>query len=257
MYRRPSLAAATSDDPLPMNGSSTRSPAKVYRRMSCSGSSTGNGAGWPTRLALSVGIDHTSSVRFMKSSVSTSLTWGRPSLARWATDRARSKRPLLATMTRSVMSRSTGLAALRNEPQAHDPLAPSAFCQISSPRSSRPRSCSRMRITSADRLRYGLRPRLATLTAMRPPGSRVRTHSAKTAVSMSRYSRYDDGTPSRSSSSSYCLPAKYGGEVTTRATEPSATASMCLASPWTNGWTTGAGGGTELSVDTVGGRKRS
>ena len=129
----------------------------------------------------------------MKSSVSTSLASGRPSLARWATDRARSKRPLLATMTRSVMSRSTGLAALRSEPQAHDPLAPSAFCQISSPRSSRPRSCSRMRITSADRLRYGLRPRLATLTAMRPPGSSVRTHSANTVVSMSRYSRSDDG----------------------------------------------------------------
>ena len=82
------------------------------------------------------------------------------------------------------MSRSTGLAALRNEPHAHEPLAPSAFCQISSPRSSRPRSCSRMRMTSADRLRYGLRPRLATLTAMRPPGSSLRTHSAKTSVSM-------------------------------------------------------------------------
>ena len=81
-----------------------------------------------------------------------------------------------------------------------------------------------MRITSADRLRYGLRPRLATLTAMRPPGSSLRTHSAKTSVSISRYSRYDDGTPSRSSSSSYCLPAKYGGDVTTSATDPSAIA---------------------------------
>ena len=49
-------------------------------------------------------------------------------------------RPLLATTTRSVTSRSTGLAALRNEPQAHDPLAPSAFCQTISPlgRSRRP-----------------------------------------------------------------------------------------------------------------------
>ena len=37
---------------------------------------------------------------------------------------------------------------------------------------------------------------------------RQAAHSAKTAVSSSRYSRYDDGTPSRSSSSSYCLPAK-------------------------------------------------
>ena len=37
-------------------------------------------------------------------------------------------------------------------------------------------------MTSADRLRYGLRPRLATLTAMRPPGSSLRTHSANTSV---------------------------------------------------------------------------
>ena len=36
-------------------------------------------------------------------------------------------------------------------------------------------------MTSADRLRYGLRPRLATLTAMRPPGSSLRTHSANTS----------------------------------------------------------------------------
>ena len=35
-------------------------------------------------------------------------------------------------------------------------------------------------MTSADSDRYGLRPRLATLTAMRPPGSSTRTHSAKT-----------------------------------------------------------------------------
>ncbi len=66
--------------------------------------------------------------------------------------RARLKRPLLATITRSVMSRSTGLAALRNDPQAHEPVAPSAFCQISSPRSSSP-SSERMPMTSADRLR--------------------------------------------------------------------------------------------------------
>lgn len=52
---------------------------------------------------------------------------------------------------------------------------------------------------------------------------------------MSRYSRYEAGTPSRSNSSSYCLPAKYGGEVTTRATEPSVTWAMLRASPQTKG----------------------
>ena len=71
---------------------------------------------------------------------------------------ARSKRPLLAITTRSVMSRSTGLAALRNEPHAQLPAAPSPLRQMTSPRSSRPRSSCRMRMTSAERLRYGLRP---------------------------------------------------------------------------------------------------
>ena len=37
---------------------------------------------------------------------------------------ARSKRPLLATTTRSVTSRSTGLAGRWNEPQAQEPPAP-------------------------------------------------------------------------------------------------------------------------------------
>ena len=193
----------------------------------------------------------------MKSSAMRVLSWGSPSCSRCFAERARSNRPLLATMTRSLMSRSTGLEALRNEPHAHEPLAPSPFCHTSSPRSRSPRSCSRMRITSADKLRYGLRPRLATLTAMRPPGSSLRTHSANTSVSISRYSRYDDGTPSRSSSSSYCLPAKYGGDVTTSATEPSATRSMCLASPRTKGSSTGSGRGTSSSAVRSGRRKRS
>ena len=116
------------------------------------GSATGNGAGCPTRRALSGGIDHTSSVDVTKSSVPIELRWGSPSAARWAVVRARSKRPLLATTTRSVRSRSTGLAALRNEPHATEPDAPSALRHTISPRSSSPRS-SKMRLTSADRLR--------------------------------------------------------------------------------------------------------
>ena len=39
-------------------------------------------------------------------------------------------------------------------------------------------------MTSADSDRYGRRPRFATLTAMRPPGSSVRAHSANTSVSI-------------------------------------------------------------------------
>ena len=117
----------------------------------------------------------------MKSSAPMVLSWGNPSRRRSLGLRARPKRPLLATTTRSVTSRSTGLAAERNEPQAHEPLAPSPFCQTISPRGSRCRSSCRMVMTSAARLRYGLRPRLATFTAMRPPGSSTRLHSAKTS----------------------------------------------------------------------------
>ena len=43
-------------------------------------------------------------------------------------------------MTRSVMSRRTGLAGLRNEPQAQEPLVDLPFCQMISPRNRRPRS---------------------------------------------------------------------------------------------------------------------
>ena len=125
----------------------------------------------------------------MNSSVVMVLSDGRPSPWRCAVVRARSKRPLLAITTLSVMSRSTGLAARRKDPQATDPVAPSAFCQTTSPRSSRPSSSWRIPMTSADRLRYGLRPRFATLTAIRPPGSMTRTHSANTSRSISRYSR--------------------------------------------------------------------
>ena len=65
---------------------------------------------------------------------------GRSRPSRCAGVRARSKRPLLAMTTRSVMSRSTGLAGRWNVPQAHDPPAARPFHQITSPRSSRPRS---------------------------------------------------------------------------------------------------------------------
>ena len=192
----------------------------------------------------------------MKSSAETVLSDGNPSSRRCSILRARSKRPLLATMIRSVTSRSTGLVGLRNEPHAHDPLAPTLFCHTISPRSNRPRRSCRMCTTSDERLRYGLRPRLATLAAIRPPGSSTRTQSANTSASSSRYSRYELGMPSRSSSSSYCLPAKYGGDVTTRATELSASVCMSRASPHTNGSSTGLGGSTVASSSSTGGSKR-
>ena len=74
-------------------------------------------------------------------------------------------------------------------------------------------------MTSADSDRYGLRPRLATLMAMRPPGSSTRRHSANTSSSIARYSRYELGMPPSPSAVSYALPAKYGGDVTTSATD--------------------------------------
>jgi len=81
-------------EPLPMNGSSTRSPV-MYRRISCSGSSTGNGAGWPTR-GRSPGDLPTSSVERHELSDITVLSCGNPFRGTLLHVRARSKRPLLA-----------------------------------------------------------------------------------------------------------------------------------------------------------------
>ena len=210
MPRRSVSTAATRVVPDPMKGSRTTSPSKVYRSINRRGSSTGNGAGWRTRLALSACMSQTSSVASINSSVGNVLLCGSPSSALEAGDLARSNRPLLATMMRSVVSRKAGFAALRNEPHAQDPLLPRLFCQMISPRSNKP-SASRIRITSAERLLYGFRPRFATLIAIRPPGSSTRTHSAKTESSMLRYSKYVFGTRSSASAataSSYSFPTK-------------------------------------------------
>ncbi len=121
--------------------------------MSRWGSSTGNGAGWLTRRALSASISHTSKVAARNSSAVVLVLWGSPSAARRFGVRARSNRPFDAMITRSVTSRNTGLAADRYDPQATEPTAPFAFLQITSPRSSSRRSSWRIRMTSADRLR--------------------------------------------------------------------------------------------------------
>ena len=171
-------------------------------------------------------------------------------------------------MTRSVRSRSTGFVALRYEPQATDPVAPSAFCQIISPRNSMPRSSCRMRMMSADRLRYGLRPRLATLIAIRPPGSRTRRQLANTSCSIWRYSRYVVGMafPSRrvlgspATANSYSLPTKYGGDVTTSATLFSGNTSWILRLSMTrtgSARTESGTGVTSLSSLIVGGENRA
>ena len=149
--------------------------------ISRSGSATGNGAGWPTRDALSGGISHTSTVASMNSSRLIVLTDGRPRLARCLASIARSNRPFEAMITRSVRSRSTGLPGRWKLPHAQLPAAPRCFTHTTSPRSSRRRSSCRMVVTSAASDRYGRRPRLATLTAMRPPGWSTRTHSANTS----------------------------------------------------------------------------
>jgi hypothetical protein len=52
------------------------------------------------------------------------------------------------------------------------------------------------------------------------------------------------------------LPAKYGGEVTTSATLPSAIVCMWRASPHTNGSATGSGGATRASLSSWGASKR-
>ena len=142
--------AATAVDPDPMNGSSTTSPSYVYSSTKRWGSSTGNGAGWPTRVALSGASSHTSRVASMNSSAVVVARCGRPSRWRLARGTARSNRPLDATITRSVRSRSTGLAGLRNDPHAQLPPAPRALRHTTSPRSKRPNLSCRMPMTSAD-----------------------------------------------------------------------------------------------------------
>ena len=159
-------------------------------------------------MADSGGISQMSVVASMNSSRVMEGTEGNPRWARWRAVRARSKRPLLAITTRSLRSRRTGLVGRWKEPQAQLPPAPRALTQTTSPRrSNRSRSC-RIQVTSAARERNGLRPRFATFTAMRPPGSSVRTHSAKTSSSMARYSAYDAGTAPSPSAVSYAFPAK-------------------------------------------------
>ncbi len=59
---------------------------------------------------------------------------GSESPSRSSGDRARSKRPLEATMIRSVMSRSTGFPGRWYVPQAQEPPAAWLFCQMISPR---------------------------------------------------------------------------------------------------------------------------
>ncbi len=151
------------------------------------GSSTGKGAGWPVRFADSAGMCQTSRVQAMKSSLDMVALQGRPTSWRFLAEMARSKRPFEATMIRSVRSRKVGFDGFMNDPQAQLPDAPAAFDHTTTPRSPARQSSSRIRMTSEERERYGFRPRpAATLTAMRPPGSRTRKHSTNTSRSMAR-----------------------------------------------------------------------
>ena len=98
-------------------------------------------------------------------------TAGRPRLMRLAGLTARSKRPLLAIIKRSVVSRKTGLVADLKDPHAQLPDEPRCFNQTTSPRNNRPNSSCKMVVTSQANERNGRRPKLATFTTIRPPGS--------------------------------------------------------------------------------------
>ena len=115
-------------------------------------------------------------------------TEGSPRLARLAGTIARSKRPLLAMIKRSVVSRKTGFVGDLNEPHAQLPDEPRCLSHTTSPRNKNPSSSCKIVVMSEASERNGRRPKLATLTTMRPPGSSTRWHSAKTSVSISRYS---------------------------------------------------------------------
>ena len=102
-------------------------PRRCTARSGAGAARPGTGPGGCTRSALSGGMSHTSRERAMKSSALMLATEGRPALRRSLGLSARPKRPLLATMTRSVTSRSTGLAGERKDPQAHEPAGPVAL----------------------------------------------------------------------------------------------------------------------------------
>ena len=115
-------------------------------------------------------------------------TDGSPRLARLAGTIARSKRPLLAIINRSVVSRKTGFVGDLNEPHAQLPDEPRCFSHTTSPRNKYPSSSCKIEVMSDAKERNGRRPKLATLTTIRPPGSSTRLHSANTSVSISKYS---------------------------------------------------------------------
>ena len=75
-----------------------------------------------------------------------------------------------------------------NEPHAQLPDEPRCFSHTTSPRNKYPSSSCKIEVMSDAKERNGRRPKLATLTTIRPPGSSTRLHSANTSVSISKYS---------------------------------------------------------------------
>ena len=71
------------------------------------------------------------------------------------------------------MSRRQGLEADWKEPQAHEEPALADLSQMISPRIKKPISFMMMLMCEESGM-YGLRPKLATLTTMRPPGASTR-----------------------------------------------------------------------------------
>src|SRR6187200_724055 len=114
-----------------------------------------------------------------------------------------------------------------------------------------------MSTTSPANDRYGLRPKFATFTATRPPGSSTRQHSTNTSRSISRYSTYDAGTWPSPITASYSLPAKYGGDVTTSAIELSGIIDRSRESPWMTESLTSPASTTVVSSSNFGGGNRS
>ena len=113
--------------------------------------------------------------------------------------RTRSIRPFEKQRQCSWVSRMVGFLADCQEPHAQEPFMPLPLRQMTSPRMKKPKRSVISWVTRAARGTYGLRPRLATLTTARPPGSSTRWVSANTRSSIWRYSA--NGT-----SVSYSLP---------------------------------------------------
>ena len=107
---------------------------------------------------------------------------------------ARPKRPLLATTIRSVTSRSTGLAAERNEPQAHEPT-PLALLPHDLTAGEHPQVVLQDGHDVHGQAAVGLAAEVGHVDGDAPTGLKHPLALVEHVAQQPRYSMYEPGTP--------------------------------------------------------------